>query len=179
MSTHRRYSWWSSVVGRARAALVLGALALCVGSLPVDAAWAQGAPGRQVPRPKRPVVNKVEVQLQVVYATNEHTRVDPKLRDVMQSLRVLRFSGFELLSTERAMLGVGQETTLSVAGGRKLKVQLVSRTEEKATMRLRMVNARGEQRWDTTVSVHRNRSFVVGGPRYRNGKLVLPVSALY
>ena len=32
---------------------------------------------------------------------------------------------------------------------------------------------------DTTVSIHRNRAFMIAGPSYEDGKLILPLTVRY
>lgn len=142
-------------------------------------ALAQPASPRPAARPPQPAAGKVQVEVMVVHATNSHQRVDPRLGGVMKSLKFLKFQGFELLNTHTDGLSVGQEATFTVVGGRRVRVQLISRDERQATLRIRMFNSADNQRIDTTVSVHRNRSFMVAGPRHRDGVLILPVSAKY
>ena len=158
---------------------LLGMAVVATAVLSASPAVAQPAPPRPAARPPQPVTGKVEIEVMVVHATNSHQRVDPRLGGVMKSLQFLKFQGFDLLATNTEALAVGQEATFSVVGGRRIRVQLVSRDERQATLRIRMFNSSDNQRIDTTVSVHRNRSFMVAGPRHRDGVLILPVSAKY
>ena len=126
---------------------------------------------------KRPMAAKTAVRVWVVHASN-NGRVDPDLKPVMQQLRFTKFTGFRLLDRYPVQLGVGGDTTVQIAGGRRLKIQLLSRNDREAKLRLRMFNSKGKL-LDTTVSIHRNRSFLVAGPRYKDGKLVIAVKVRY
>ena len=143
--------------------------------MPQDLAHAQGRP------PAEPVseqVGKVDVDLMVVYAHNEDNRVDAELTPVMQNLRFLRFSGFTLQDRFSDALGVNQEATWSIVGGRKMKVKLLSRDDKQAKVRVRMF--KGEEKvLDTTVSIHRDKSFMLGGPKHEEGALVFALSVAY
>ena len=150
----------------------------CLGlamSLP-GTAVAQSRPGT-VQQTKAPASGKVSIDLMVVYA-NYDDYVDPKLKEVMQNLRHTRFTGFTLLSEESERLAPGSDTSFTVAGGRKLKVSLVSKDQRQAKVRIRMFKD-GNKVLDTTVSIPRGRYFMIAGPKYKAGNLILPVGVEY
>ena len=127
-------------------------------------------------RTKAPV-GKLSAEVMVIHANNSG-RVDPDLRAVMQNLRFTKFSGFSLLNKVPSQLGVGQEASVSITGGRKLKVNLVERDDKQAKVRVRLFS--GERKvLDTTVSIHRNRSFMLMGPKHADGVLILALSVRY
>ena len=127
-------------------------------------------------RAKAPV-GKLSAEVMVIHANNSG-RVDPDLRAVMQNLRFTKFSGFSLLNKVPSQLGVGQEASVSITGGRKLKVSLIERDEKQAKVRVRLFS--GERKvLDTTVSIHRNRSFMLMGPKHNDGVLILALSVRY
>jgi len=125
-----------------------------------------------------PVAGKVDVELMVVQASNDHNRVDPKLQSILKHLKFTNFKGFTHLSSERHQLAQGQDHTYTVAGGRRVKIILLARDEKRAKLRIQMFNAKNKI-LDTTVSVHRNKSFMVAGPRHAGGVLLLPVTPRY
>ena len=126
---------------------------------------------------KAPAAGKVDLEVMVVHATNDKY-VDPKLNPVMQNLRHTKYTGFKLLSTENARLATGGDTSISLVGNRRLKVQLVSRTAQQAKVRIRMFKE-GNKVLDTTVSIPRGRYFMIAGPKYKDGALILPVGVDY
>jgi hypothetical protein len=120
---------------------------------------------------------RVNLELMVVHA-NHGQMIDPELEPIMKQLRFLKFSGFKLLAKYPTQLVVGKEATFQLVNNRKLRVQLISRDEKAAKIRIRMFSG-SDKVVDTTVSIHRNRSFIVAGPKYKDGVLVLPVSVRY
>lgn len=168
-----------SILKHMKQSLALTVLAgLVFTALPSDA-MAQARPNRPTPvkHTSAPAAGKVGLELKVVHATNSG-QVDPQLRSIVDNLKFTRFSGFKLLNTLPAKLGPGQETTFTVAGGRKVKVTLLSRDARAARVRVVMLNASGKV-MDTTVSIHRNRAFMIAGPDYKGGKLILPLTVRY
>jgi hypothetical protein len=126
--------------------------------------------------PKTPV-GKVSTEVMIIHANNSG-RVDPELRSVMQNLRFMKFSGFSLLNKVPTQLGVNQESSVSITGGRKMKVTLIQRDEKQAKVRVRLFNGEAKV-LDTTVSIHRNRSFMLMGPKHNDGVLILALSVRY
>lgn len=113
----------------------------------------------------------------VVHARTDTTKVDPALEPIMQNLKFLPFQGFSLLEQYTSSLGPEQETTWSAAG-RRMKVELLSRDEKQARIRVVLLN--GDKRvLDTTVSIHRNKSFMLAGPKHLEGVLVFALSVRY
>lgn len=166
------------LVGAVAALFVLGSCTLS-GVAHAQATGAQPEPVlyAQDGGPRAAAAGKVTLNVRVVHATNSG-KVDPQLQDVMKQLKFTRYTGFKLLNTNRAQLAVGGETMFQIAGGRRLKVQLVDRTPEFARVRIRMLKG-NERVLDTTVKIYPNRSFIIAGPSFQGGKLVLPVAVSY
>lgn len=137
-------------------------------------AFAQRAP---TPAPAR-VSQRVSVEMMVVYATNSHDRVDPRLRSLLPHLRHLNYTGYEVLDVRTDTLSPHQETTFAIVGGRRMQVELLDVDDQQARMRVRMFKD-SRRLLDTTVSIHRNRSFIVAGPHHQDGVLILPMTARY
>jgi hypothetical protein len=118
------------------------------------------------------------MELMVVHATDSRPGVDPRLASLASSFRYFKYQGYWLLSTQRSPVGVGDGATFSVEGDRRVKVTLVSVDEERARVRVEMSNRDGKL-LDTTVSINRNGTFIVAGPKYQDGILMLPLRASY
>ncbi len=156
-----------------RALMVLMAVTLA------GPALAQQPPPGGRPPPTQTAAQKVTIELVVVHATNANTTVDPKISpDIIKHLKFLNYTSFSHLADYNASLALKQETTFSIVGGRRVKVQLLNRSSTEAKIRVRMYNGQGKL-LDTTVSIHRNRSFIVAGPKHAGGVLILPVTATY
>lgn len=158
-----------------RRLLAVGALWIALFAL---AAPLYAAPPAAEAPDRPPMKSKVEIELMVVHATNAHSNVDPRLKPVVQHLRFLQFKGFSMLSHEEKLLAVGSGHTFDVAGDRKVTIDVVERDEVQVKLRVRMSNDRG-MFLDTTIRIHRNKSFMVGGPDHDGGKLLLPITAHY
>ncbi len=164
----------SPLTGLAR--LVLPGL-LAVGLLAATPSLAQAQPTDKVQRTPTPKSAKVEVSVMVVHATDQG-EVDPRLQGLKRQLEIMRFQGFQLLSHDRDNLDEGQATTVNVAGGNKVRVKLIDRTNAQARVRIELYRD-NDKRLDTTVRINRNRTFLVGGPRHDNGVLVFPITVTY
>ena len=122
---------------------------------------------------------KVTLTMPVVYATESHKRIDPKLESVARYLKHLRYTGFELLDTQRVQLSARGKESFNIAGGRKVIVELLSRDARRAQVRVQVRGSKDRKLMDTTLWVNRNGTFIVAGPRHKEGILVLPLTARY
>lgn len=131
------------------------------------------------PTASQPVKAKVDMEIRVVYATASHSKVDPRLASLTRYLSHLRFTGYELLDTQKAQVALGGKATFSVEGGRKVTVTLLGRDEQRARVRVQVAGAGDKQLLDTTMSVNRGATVIVAGPKHQDGILVLPLTASY
>ncbi len=146
-------------------------------------ALAQGGPSARGPAAAqsgdRAKAGKVEVRVMEVYATDSHAKVDPKLNRLTKYLTHLRYTGFELLDTHTVSLGVNGSQTFTIAGGRKMEITVLGKDERRVRMRVQVTGGKGGKLLDTTLSVNRNGTFIVAGPKHQDGVLVLPLTASY
>ncbi len=136
--------------------------------------------------PRRPQVaesprvsSSISVEMKCVRGTNDNARVDESLKSILPALSQTNYRGFSLVDSYRDNLSDGQETEFSIEGGRKVKIELLDHDQTKARVRIRMFNGQGRQALDTTVSIHRDRSFMVAGPKVGDDVLILPVTVRY
>ena len=130
--------------------------------------------GRTAPRG-----NKVTVGMMVVHATDRHSNVDGRLGSLTRYLSHMRFTGYELLETRSVQLGANGSETFTIQGGREVTITLLSRDDNRVRMRVQILAGKGGKLLDTTLSVNRNGTFIVAGPKYNEGILVLPLTASY
>jgi hypothetical protein len=104
--------------------------------------------------------------------------MDPKLGSLERYLRHLRYSSYEVLSSRNLDLSQGVEKTLSVEGGREVAISLVSTDGNKARFRVQVRSGKRNLA-DITVSVGRDKTFVVSGPQYEGGILLIPITARF
>lgn len=133
--------------------------------------WAQGASsGAASPA--------VKLRMWTVHATNAHTKTDDKLSRISKHLRRLKYTGFRYVDTQGGTVRRDGQIQMPIPGGRSVQLTLLSKTAEKAKVRVRIKGKRAVI-LDTTVSIRRNGFFMVAGPKHDGGVLVLPIFARY
>lgn len=147
-------------------------------SLSIGALAVAQVPPHSVPVSDGAVSRDVDVQVMIVHAHNSDTRVDSRLEGLLQHLRHMRYTGYTVLDTKSESLTDGHEASYDVQGDRQLKVELVDHDGSNARLRIRMLT-NGRKVLDTTVSVRRDRSFIVMGPQHDEGVLVFAITANY
>lgn len=155
-----------------------GWLLLLICALHTGPTFAQRRPDKPPPPAKAQVADKVAVKLLVVAATDAHDHVDPRLEPLTRYLRFLRYRGYDLVNSHVTRLSPKEHATFSISGGRRVVVTLLEKTPERAQFRVEL-HSQGGKLLDTTLSVNRNGTFIVAGPKYGDGILILPLQARY
>lgn len=138
-----------------------------------------GGPAPVVVAQKAPAPHKVQLQVRVVHALEGESYVDPQLAQLARLLQSLRYPRFELIDTRQALVAVGADQVFELVGNRTLTLNLLDLTEERARLRITIDHRGGSRLVETTVSINRNGTFIMAGPRHENGILVLPITARY
>ena len=124
------------------------------------------------------MTEQVRIQLWSVHATREGDRVDAELGDMAKHLSSLQYGSLSLLKKDAASLSVRGAKKFEIVGDRSVRVVVLERNSMRVRTRVQMYDARGVV-LDTTVAIRRNGFFIVAGPRYNGGMLVLPIFARY
>lgn len=177
------------------AAWLVAAVALTVAAAPAHAEPSYPTPIHYQPTPQRQAppsgrggaapqphaqeapAGRTSVKVMVAYA-NRSGKIDPALADLKRQLEVMNLTGCQVLSSHDAQLALNQSTTVSLDGGRKIEVTLLSRDETQSRIQIEVFKD-GEKKLDTTVSVRRGKTFAVAGPKYQEGVLIFPISVIY
>ncbi len=158
-----------------RAALLGALLATsAVGPMPASA--------QAPPRPAQVTVSeaqqgKVRVDAMVVHANNSG-KVDPQLVELKRKFQHMKYTGFKVLSRHNESMSPGQSATVSVAGGRRVKITFIEARKSQARVRIQIFKAQSKV-LDTTVQIPEARYFVVAGPSYADGILIFPITVSF
>ncbi|GDX81942.1 hypothetical protein LBMAG42_37530 [Deltaproteobacteria bacterium] len=126
----------------------------------------------------RPSAGRAHISVDVVHATDSESGVDPRLASFASQFRVFKYKGYRLLSTQSADVAPGADHTFQIEGGRTLTVTLVAKDDTHARVRVEITGKKGKL-IDTTVKINRDGSFIVAGPAYKDGILILPLEVSY
>lgn len=126
----------------------------------------------------RPSSAKAKITVTTVHATDSETGVDPRLEALAGQFRYFKYKGYRLLSTQSADLSAGGDHTFNIEGDRKMTVTLIEKNDTSARVRVEIDGKKGKL-IDTTVKINRDGTFIVAGPAYKDGILVLPLKASY
>jgi hypothetical protein len=127
---------------------------------------------------ERPAANQVRLSLLVVHATDSESGVDPALGKLAKSFSHFKYKGYRLLAQHDADVRVNQDQSFSIEGGRTVLLTVLSKEDSDARVRVQ-VTGKGGKILDTTVKVNRDGTFIVAGPQYKDGILMLPLKASY
>ena len=123
--------------------------------------------------------NALRFEMMVVYATDVNNAIDPQVRPLMKYFRNYKFTGFSLLDSQNGKLVDNSAKTFLIEGDRKITVSLLSHTDTAAKLKVVIIENKDQKILDTTISINRNGTFIVAGPKYKDGILFLPFSVKY
>jgi len=124
-------------------------------------------------------IQSVRLEMLVVHATTEDKAVDPQVRPLMKYFRNYKFTGFSLLDSQTAKINDNSARTFEIEGNRSVTITMLSHTEKSVKLKMVIVEDKGKKILDTTVNINRNGTFIVAGPKFKEGVLFLPISAKY
>ncbi len=116
----------------------------------------------------------VPIEVWVIGASRKPAgRIDPEIKSLVQELkRDFAYTSFELLQKETGQVDKQRPFRAAIPGGRELNIALVGADQKSVELQ---VTTEGVK---TRVRVHRRGSpFVVGGPAYRDGVLIIAIFA--
>jgi len=154
--------WWSSWTAGALGS----ALLLAAGAAPAQPAPAP-APGQGAPIP---------VNVMVTHLSNEEGGVDAQARDLERQLseQGMRFKRIEVLDKRRVNLAQGEVSIVPLPDGKTARLSPVLKDENGVLI---AVDVEGAVKTD--VRVRNGHTVVIGGPRYRGGKIAISIEPDY
>ena len=73
-----------------------------------------------------------------------------------------------------------QDQAFTLPGELKMKVSILSHNDNQAKVLVKITDEKGTHNYlDSTITVPRNSNFMVAGPKYDGGILILPLSVKY
>ena len=130
-------------------------------------------------QPSDQATEEIRLEMMVVHGTTTNNAVDPQLRPLMKYLRNYKFTGWKLIGTQNATMNDQTAKTFTIEGNRKVTISLLSHTPKKAKLKVVILEGKGKKILDTTININRNGTFIVAGPKYKDGVLFLPIKVQY
>lgn len=118
--------------------------------------------------------DRVQVQVDVIVASNDHSEVDRALRSSASSLRAqfANFTGFRLASSTQLALTQSGAQQVALPGGSQATFRLQSAQQGRYQIQIAV---RGGQ---TTFDAQQGGMIYVGGPRAPDGTIILRIRVL-
>ena len=129
---------------------------------------------------KPPLTNSVDIGLLIVHASSDGNTIDPKLRNLTSHFDNYKYTSYSLIKEHNEVLKDKTEKSYPIPGNKTIiTITLLSHDETRARLKIHIMGANGKLLLDTTASVIRNGTFIVAGPKYKDGILFLPITANY
>jgi hypothetical protein len=119
----------------------------------------------------------VTVDIGVVIASHEGTTIDPALSALKPKLQsMFPYSSYRMVDRMRKTLAVGETGEFSLPGNRSIQVTPAPPSGNRLRLDVQVLEG-SRSLVTTTLGMSRGGMVIVGGPPYRNGVLILLISA--
>jgi hypothetical protein len=120
----------------------------------------------------------VEVTVDSVLAADTHQGCDKQLSTLRDRLRRLfHFTTYRLVGHDRGSAGIGKTLTFTLPGGRILHIE--PQGVDGDMVQLEVMLFQGEEPMMTTeLKITNGGTFMVGGPRYEHGILIISITPI-
>jgi len=121
---------------------------------------------------------QVQTRVRIIEASNVGSNIDSSLKDVTGQISSLfSFSSYRLLKDETVTLQKDQPVSIPVHPGRSLELTLIKQRRVGAEIRVK-IKREGSDVLNTQVRLTPGRSVSIGGPKHREGTILIALALL-
>ena len=118
----------------------------------------------------------VQVRIRTILAGNKSDEFDPKLKDMEQQLKPLKYRSYRSLKDDSQNVPWQGTRSFEIPGGRLLTVAPQEYQNNRVSLKVRLTEG-DKPVLDTAVGIQNKGNFILGGPPHEGGTLVLLISA--
>lgn len=116
-----------------------------------------------------------QTRVRVVSADNGPARTDPGIQDMIKEIGpVFKYTRFKLLSDKTMLLPQGQKKVMHLPGARRLSITPQGMQNSRILYHLR-VDTGNSPVFETNVGLNNNTSITIGGPKVKNGVMLINI----
>ena len=120
----------------------------------------------------------VEIQVRTVLATDSPVGFDQRLGNFRRQLHQLfHYTSYRLVKAEERRTAFGNPNNFEIPGGRYLEVLPMQFKEDRLRLRVLLIEGTSPPPLDTDFTVPNHGNIWVGGPRNRDGVLLISIGA--
>jgi len=117
--------------------------------------------------------------VKTILASHGKMFVDPHISDLVKKLQsVFRYSSYQLLGDSKLNLRIGQEGVVLLPENRVLKIVPTKIKQSRLELQLKILKGK-EKTFQTVIQIKNNGSITVGGPKHKNGVMLLNIYTVF
>jgi len=124
--------------------------------------------------PQRLAAQEITITVRQIAADNSGGGIDSGLGDVRKDLQRINYDTFRLKKTGKIKCATGKEKKLELLGGNRLAVRPLSLDGEMIRFELKLS---GKKTMDTVFRLREGGTFIIVGPSFEKGVLILAFTA--
>ena len=125
---------------------------------------------------------EVRIVVSLIEASNDAPRVDPQIRGLVKQFRGdFRYSSYKLVSRIPKTIKIGSYETVRLPGSREMRLYARGYENNRVKLNVKVTErgrrGRGREVLNTDFRIVRGGTIMIGGYRYRDGRLMVAISA--
>ena len=125
-------------------------------------------------------VQSLQVEMKVIHATTQHNNVDPNVKSFLKYFENYKYTGYKLLDNQSRKFFDMKGETFYLPADIKVDIKILSHNKKNAKVSVKIINSKTDHKYiNSVMTVPRNGNFMVAGPKYDGGILILPLSVRY
>ncbi|RJP18524.1 MAG: hypothetical protein C4520_14350 [Candidatus Abyssobacteria bacterium SURF_5] len=124
---------------------------------------------------------KADIIIYVIEASNGGGGVDPQIQHLVKEFKgAFRYSSYQLVKRIPRRLEAGEKEIVPLPGGRQMQLQMQGYEENRIKLRVKILEKKEKGSRDilnTEFRIIKGGTIMIGGYDYRDGKLVMAISA--
>lgn len=123
--------------------------------------------------------NDINITVKTILASEKGNSVDPRLKGLVKELQsVFRYSSYDFLGEKGLRISLNKKGIVSLPGKRVMNI--VARGIEGSRVVLEIEILENKNRiFQTVTKLNNNKSFTMGGPKYKEGNLLFNIFASF
>jgi len=123
--------------------------------------------------------NDINITVITILASEKGNSVDPKLKGLVRELQsVFRYSSYDSLGEKRVRISLNKKGIVSLPGQRVMNIVASGIEGSRVVLEIEILENK-RRVFQTVTKLNNNKSFTMGGPKYKDGTLLFNIFASF
>ena len=123
--------------------------------------------------------NDINITVKTILASGKGNSVDPKLKGLVRELQsVFRYSSYEFIGEKKLRISINKKGVVNLPGQRVMNIVASGIEGSRVVLEIEILENK-RRVFQTVTKLNNNKSFTMGGPKYKDGNLLFNIFASF